>query len=119
MMLAGLGPTADEARSDLAAAREVTDLPFITLGLPWEIFADQGLLRNLGVKLRYVNQFPAFRIALQGIYHVYAHIGQGGNPDDFADRLAPMELCRESPRAITDEGRYRAWSDRYVRGAGG
>lgn len=114
IMIGGLGGSAD-CRADIRAIRGVTDLPLLALGLPWEVQTDAAFLRENGVRVRYISDFPLYRMALRGMEDCLAYLEDGGDPHDLDDRMAPMSLVRHSPEAVTGSQFYRDWSLRYDR----
>jgi 2-methylisocitrate lyase-like PEP mutase family enzyme len=118
IMLPGLHSPRN-AREDIEAARSVTGLPIFALGMPWGLQQDLGFLKENKVVLRYVKDFPAFRMAIKGIDDCFAHLQAGGNPEDLESKMAPMELVRHTPQAISRAGEFRNWSLKYGPGADG
>jgi 2-methylisocitrate lyase-like PEP mutase family enzyme len=114
-MLAGLGPPRD-GRADIEAIRKITDLPICELGLPREVESDAGFLDANAVRVRYVKDFPLFRIAVQGINDALACLESGDNPSEILSaRMAGMDVVRDGPDAVNGSQAYRAWSQRFVR----
>lgn|SRR5487761_1210381 len=113
IMLPGLQPPRD-GRADVEAIHAVTELPLLALGLPWELEGDAAFMASNNVKIRYVRDFPLYRMAIRGIDDCLAYMEKGGNPADLEDRMIPMGMVRDTPQAVNREGFFREWSQKYV-----
>ncbi|HEX3931813.1 MAG TPA: isocitrate lyase/phosphoenolpyruvate mutase family protein [Nocardioides sp.] len=113
IMLPGLGAPRD-GRDDLQAIHAVTDLPLFALGLPWDVQTDAEFMRANNVKVRYVSDFPLYRMAIKNMDDCLAYMAEGGDPADLDDRMGPLSLVRHAPESVSQIEFFKNWSQKYV-----
>lgn len=113
LMLPGLDNLRD-GPADIAAVHGVTDLPLFALGLPWDVQTDPAFMQANNVKVRYVANFPLYRMAIKNMDDCLEYMADGGNPADLDDRMGPLSLVRNAPESVSRIGFFKEWSQKYV-----
>jgi 2-methylisocitrate lyase-like PEP mutase family enzyme len=99
-----------DGRADVEAARRVTHLPFITVGLSWQVQQDKKWLAANGIRMTVIKDNWAYRMAVKSIIDCFEFLDAGGNPADLVDRCVPLEMVR---KIMTRRPDYESWSRRY------
>jgi len=103
-----------EGRTIVEQVHQITPLPIFAHGLPWEAQQDEAWLDANNVRLKYVAQFPIYRMAAKAIHDGLVHLHNGGDPTELADRMALNEFVQNAPGSITRDEVYEALSNAYV-----
>ncbi|HVZ13602.1 MAG TPA: isocitrate lyase/phosphoenolpyruvate mutase family protein [Bauldia sp.] len=99
-----------DGRTDIEAARRVTHLPFITVGLAWQVQQDGEWLAANNIRMTVIKDNWAYRMAVKSIIDCFEFLDGGGNPADLVDRCVPLEMVR---KIMTRRPDYESWSKRY------